>query len=134
MRASILSLMASTAILVTISLLFPSHSIASPACEGSNGTDIAQADYPLPFTKTSLLVKQTKRVTYKILDLSLPNDMSSLHVRMRSAVKQVCAPPGFSRAEKLDIARCEVEAMARAQESLRLKRNQPVTAGNGSHR
>lgn len=101
---------------------------------GADGKVVERAGYATSLAESPSGVNRAKRVAHRDLDLSLPQDQSSLHARIRSAAKNVCGPRGFSRTEKVDIARCEAEALAiampkversimRAQRSLRTDTN-----------
>lgn len=58
---------------------------------------------------------KTKSVEYHDLDLASPQGQARLQTRVKYAVKQVCGSPrAFSIAEKIDLARCEADAMANA--------------------
>ena len=85
---------------------------------------------------------KTKLVDYEDLDLSSPKGQARLQTRIRYAVKKVCASPrAFTLAEKQDLNRCEVEAMAAAmpeaertiaryKDAKRLASNESAIVGN----
>ena len=100
----------------------------------ANNSFVERADYATALAELPPGVNRTKRIALKDLDLSLPENQASLHARIRSAAKKVCGPRGFSRTEKLNIARCEADALAlampkversimRAQQTLRINTN-----------
>ena len=77
-------------------------------------TIYAKSSYSPVFDEPAPMVMKTKRITHRDLDLSSSAARTTLLMRVRSAVRHVCNPRGFSRSEKQDIAQCQVDATARA--------------------
>ncbi len=81
-------------------------------------------------------------VRYQDLDLSTPQGEARLQTRIKSAVRKVCrSPRAFTMAEKQDLARCQVNALAAAtpkaertiaryKDARRLAANETAIVGN----
>lgn len=64
----------------------------------------------------ALAETKTRQVRHDDLDLSTEKGQQRLALRIKIAVEQVCAGPlAYTLKEKLDLARCQREAIAQAQ-------------------
>lgn len=76
---------------------------------------LCAATAALALTGPAMAEQKNKEVKYEDLDLASDKGQQRLQTRIKYAVKSVCGSPrAMTLAERLDMARCETDAMANA--------------------